>query len=108
MAWKRGRADDRAPSRHRADVVTGKMARRRVPIRRAAPSLDKRRFRTRRACLAPLLLGDQLCHFSVYLLERLKPRMGFDHRSHGAASVEYEAVRSAYERYSYERPRSNG
>ena len=32
---------------------------------RAAPSLDKRRFRTRRACLAPLLLGDQLCHFSV-------------------------------------------
>ena len=40
MAWKRGRAADRAPSRHRADVVTGKTARRRVPIRRACPLLS--------------------------------------------------------------------
>ena len=38
---------------------------------RAAPSLDKRRFRTRRACLAPLLLGDELRHLAVDLLEGL-------------------------------------
>ena len=40
MAWKLGRAADREPSRHRADVVTGKTARRRVPIRRARPPLS--------------------------------------------------------------------
>ena len=88
---------------HREDGASTRPDTARVP-----PSLDKQRFRTRRACLAPLLLGDELGHLAVDLLERLKPRMGFDHRSHGAASVEYEAVRSAYERYSYERPRSNG
>ena len=38
---------------------------------RAAPSLDKRRFRTRRACLAPLLLGDELGHLAVHLLKGL-------------------------------------
>ena len=107
MAWKLGRRRPRAVAPLSVDGV----ARRgdaSLDTARAAPSLDKRRFRTRRACLAPLLLGDELRHLAVDLLEGLKPRVGFDHRSHGAASVEYEAVRSAYERYSYERPRSNG
>ena len=48
--------------------------------------------RTRRAMPgAAAYLGDELRHLAVDLLEGLKPRMGFDHRSHGAASVEYEA-----------------
>ena len=93
MAWKRGRRRERVSIRRARAWVSRSLA---------------QRFRTRIACLAPLLLGDEFRHLAVDLLERRKPRMGFDHRSHGAASVEYEAVRSAYERYSYERPRSNG
>ena len=99
---RRGRGDG---------VEAGTRRRERVSIRRARAWVSRslaQRFRTRIACLTPLLLGDKVRHLAVDLLERLKPRMGFDHRSHGAASVEYEAVRSAYERYSYERPRSNG
>ena len=67
---------------------------------RAAPSLDKRRFRTRRACLAPLLLGDELRHLAVDLLKGLKPRMGFNHSSHPgvAASVELERLGAQRER----------
>ena len=67
---------------------------------RAAPSLDKRRFRTRRACLAPLLLGDELGHLAVDLLEGLKPGMGFNHSSHPgvAASVELERLGAQRER----------
>ena len=74
MAWKRGRRRER------------------VSIRKAPLSLAQRFFRTRRACLAPLLLGDQLRHLAVDLLEGLKPRMGFDHSSHPviAASAKHE------------------
>ena len=57
---------------------------------RAAPSLDKRRFRTRRACLAPLLLGDELRHLAVDLLEGLKPRVGLYHSSHPVVAASFE------------------
>ena len=57
---------------------------------RAAPSLDKRRFRTRRACLAPLLLGDELGHLAVDLLEGLKPRVGLYHSSHPVVAASFE------------------
>ena len=63
--------DARAP-RRRVDGVEG---RGRVDANAsrygARPSLDEPRFRTRRACLAPLLLGDELRHLAVDLLEGL-------------------------------------
>ena len=43
--------------------------RERVSIRKAPLSLAQRFFRTRSACLAPLLLGDELGHFPIDLLE---------------------------------------
>ena len=65
------------------------------PLARAAV------FRTRSACLAPLLLGDELAHLAVDLLEGLKPRMGFNHSSHPvvAASVKQERVGAQREHY---------
>ena len=43
--------------------------RERVSIRKAPLSLAQRFFRTRSACLAPLLLGDEFGHFPIDLLE---------------------------------------
>ena len=59
---RRGRGDG---------VEAGTRRRERVSIRKAPLSLAQRFFRTRRACLAPLLLGDELGHLAVHLLERL-------------------------------------
>ena len=87
-----------APSSRRGHREDG--ASTRPDTARAAPSLDKRRFRTPCACLAPLLLGDELGHLAVDLLEGLKPRMGFNHSSHPvvAASVELERLGAQRER----------
>ena len=73
MAWRGVDASDAKASRYG----------------RARPSLNKR-FRTRRACLTPLLLGDELRHLAVDLLERLKPRMGFNHSSHPVVAASFE------------------
>ena len=82
--------------------------RERVSIRKAPLSLAQRFFRTRIACLAPLLLGDELRHLAVDLLEGLKPRMGFNHSSHPvvAASVKQEGVGA--QREHYDECRTNG
>ena len=83
MAWKMRRVDANA-SRYGA----------------ARPSLNKR-FRTPCACLAPLLLGDELAHLAVDLLEGLKPRMGFNHSSHPVVAA------SVQERFGAQRKRNN-
>ena len=57
------------PRRRRGGAWTRR--RERVSIRKAPLSLAQRFFRTQIACLAPLLLGDQLRHLAVDLLEGL-------------------------------------
>ena len=66
-AGARRRPSAVAPSSRRGHREDG--ASTRPDTARAAPSLDKRRFRTRNACLAPLLLGDEFGHFPIDLLE---------------------------------------
>ena len=94
---RRGRGDG---------VEAGTRRRARVSIRKAPLSLAA--FRTRRACLAPLLLGDEFRHLAVDLLEGLKPRVAFDHSSHPvvAASVKQEGVGA--QREHYDECRTNG
>ena len=60
----------RAPRRRGDGVEMGRVDANASRYSAAHPSLNKR-FRTRRWHLAPLLLGDQLRHLSVDLLEGL-------------------------------------
>ena len=78
----------RAP-RRRVDGVEGVDASTRTRLDTEGP-LARRLFRTRRACLAPLLLGDELRHLAVDLLEGLKPRVGLYHSSHPVVAASFE------------------